>query len=207
MANSTRVHCSAWLVLTLFLKFPNTLRGVRRSDHVQLASRQTETRLADIVRRHQAHVWRFLRVLGAGSAEADDYTQDAFLILLNRMRLGEFEDLSDAATLGFLRRSARNRYLQSRQAAHRSYLELRAAYMEELFASRPGGVNDDRLEALRGCIEKLSPQARKVVRLFYHEGVGRAEIAGTLKMKETGIKTLLQRTRASLRECMEREES
>ena len=60
------------------------------------------------------------------------------------------------------------------------------------------------LAALRACVDKLHGRAREVVQRFYADDQDRAAIAVALGMKETGVKTLLQRVRATLRECIER---
>jgi len=55
------------------------------------------------------------------------------------------------------------------------------------------------LGALRACVQQLDGRPRQVVELFNGDGLDRDAIAAGLK--ETGIKTLLQRVRTTLRRC------
>ena len=43
---------------------------------------ERQTQLADLVRQHQAGVWRYLRFLGCDRPLADDLTQETFLAVL-----------------------------------------------------------------------------------------------------------------------------
>jgi RNA polymerase sigma-70 factor (ECF subfamily) len=166
-------------------------------------AKMNETDAATFVRKHQAGVWRYLRVLGSQAAEADDLTQEVFLVLLRRMDRGRFDVVGDESTFGFLRRTARHLFLQRRRADSRSRLRLRADLVEEIWANR--SVSPDAwVIALQDCIATLSGRPRDAVRLCYQEGMSRRDAARELGLKETGVKTLLQRTRAALRECVER---
>ena len=55
---------------------------------------------AQIVKEHQAGVWRYLRALGCDSQQADDFTQETFLKVLTK----PFDDYNPAATAAYLRR-------------------------------------------------------------------------------------------------------
>jgi len=95
----------------------------------------------------------------------------------------------------------RHRRLEGRRA------DRHAALAEDVFAracDRGDDGGDARIEALRACVERLGTRSRALVRLFYGEGRSRTEVAGLLGIRETGVKTALQRVRQSLRDCMER---
>ena len=64
-----------------------------------------------MVREHHADVWRYLRYLGAGAADADDLTQETFLAVAR----SRFEERSPAQTAGYLRTVARNQLLMARR--------------------------------------------------------------------------------------------
>ncbi len=67
------------------------------------------------------------------------------------------------------------------------------------------GTSEHWLEALGRCREKLEGRRSRAVSLFYGERLSRAEVASRLHMKENGVKTMLQRIRADLRNCVDRE--
>lgn len=150
-----------------------------------------------IVREHHRGVWRYLRVLGCDGATADDLTQETFLVFLAK----PFDYLGSEPTAAYLRRIARFVHLdwlakRGRQAA------LDAEVLFEEIGHADNG--DAYVEALGRCLEALPRRTRQAVELRYRQQLSRAEIATRLGMKETGVKTLLQRARAALRECIER---
>jgi DNA-directed RNA polymerase specialized sigma24 family protein len=84
-----------------------------------------------------------------------------------------------------------------------STVELAAA--EEVWATAtPGGDSSVQMEALATCYENLAGRARDVIDRFYRRGESREEIAAAFEVSIDGVKSLLRRTRASLKECVER---
>lgn len=159
------------------------------------------TQLADLVRQHQAGVWRYLRYLGADPPEADDLTQETFLSVARK----PFEERCPKQSAAYLRTVAGNqlRMLRRKQKREADCVSLEAA--EAIWAEAAG---DDGLEtyldALRKCLETLDGRARQAIDLHYREQTSRDQTAQRLDMKPEGIKTLLRRTRQVLRECIER---
>ncbi|HEX5050929.1 MAG TPA: sigma-70 family RNA polymerase sigma factor [Planctomycetota bacterium] len=156
--------------------------------------------LEALVRGHQTHVWRYLRCLGASPELAEDLLQDTFLVAFRRLE----HDRGDAAAATFLRSTARHLYLRRCRDQHRRE-ELLAGLAEQLW-QRDCAADDGQqwLEALRSCVQALDGRPRQAVQWFYGEGRDRASVAAAMGMKENGLKTLLQRVRATLRECVER---
>lgn len=151
-----------------------------------------------IVQRHQAEVWRYLRFLGASAELADDLVQEAFLQLLR----APFEPRGEAATAGWLRTVARHLYVKAHRRPPFELAELDT--IEAVwagFAAADGG--DAALERLRACLDRLDGRAREAVRLCYEERRSRREIGARLGLGEDGVKSLLRRTRAVLRQCVE----
>ncbi|MBL9077727.1 MAG: RNA polymerase sigma factor [Planctomycetes bacterium] len=161
----------------------------------------TEADVTRLVQQHQAEVWRYLRFLGASAELADDLTQEAFLQLLR----APFEERTPAATAAWLRTVARNAYVK---AFRRPPFEL--AELDEIEAVWTGFAGADAgqqaLDRLRLCLERLDGRARDAVRLCYEERRSRREIGDRLGIGDDGVKSLLRRTRAVLRACVERAE-
>jgi RNA polymerase sigma-70 factor (ECF subfamily) len=159
------------------------------------------TQLADLVREHQAGVWRYVRYLGADLPEADDLTQETFLTVAR----APFEERCSKQTVAYLRTVAGNqlRMLRRKQKREVECVTLEAA--EAVWAEAAG---DDGLEtyldALRECLQNLDGRARHAIDFHYREETSREQIAERLDMKPEGVKTLLRRTRQVLRECIER---
>jgi RNA polymerase sigma-70 factor (ECF subfamily) len=154
-----------------------------------------------LVREHQADVWRYLRYLGAAVEDADDLTQDTFLAVART----PFEIRSRGETAAYLRTAARNQLLmlRRRQGREASTVELNAA--EDVWASvTPEGDSSVQMDALSACYESLAGRAKEAIDRFYRRGESREDIAAAFEVTIDGVKSMLRRTRASLRECIER---
>lgn len=174
---------------------------------VEDVDRDLETASADavdaLVRRHLRGVWRYCLMLGASPATCDDLAQEAFVIALQKGAAA----LDPAATGAFLRRTARFLFLRGRRRSARDPKLLDA--IDELWARDHADDHGERaIAAARGCVELLDGRSRQAIQLTYGIGGttagGRDDVATKLGMKENGVKTLLQRTRKFLRECIER---
>jgi RNA polymerase sigma-70 factor (ECF subfamily) len=161
--------------------------------------------LAALVEQYQASIWRYLRYLGADSTEAADLSQETFLAFAR----ARFAERDGRQTAGYLRTVARNQLLALRRKQNRdiSTVELEAA--DSVWAAAAGSSGDlsEFLDALRECVGQLDGRCRQAIDLHYCDGLGREAIAARLEMKPDGVKTLLRRTRQSLRECVERKMS
>lgn len=153
-----------------------------------------------LVRAHLRGVWRFLRLLGCAPFEADDLTQETFVVALQK----DLGDRSSLQVASFLRRTARHLFLRSREQRDRR-AELLADVAERVFAAACGDDGGDRrVDALRTCLQELGERPRRIVRMFYGERRSRQDIAAELAMQEAGVKTALQRLRDALKQCMQR---
>ncbi len=160
-----------------------------------------EIDLTELVRRHQASVWRYLRFLGCPEALADDLTQETFLKLLEPPP----EQPSRSQTSAWLRTVARNHYLM---ALRRSSKLESVENIDELDAAWESSEGNDEGEsyrlALRECLKTLAERARRAIDLQYSSEASRADIARSLGMDPEGAKTLLRRAREHLRHCIEK---
>ncbi|MHC4841100.1 MAG: RNA polymerase sigma factor [Planctomycetota bacterium] len=153
--------------------------------------------LIDLMRAHQADVWRFLRFLGADAALADDLTQETFLYLYRN----PIKEISPAATRAYLHKTAKHRLFNARRKDSR-LVDLDEA--EQVWNATTDGSSDDRVDALRECMKKLAERAREAVGLKYEKGLTETEVASELDTSTDAIKALLKRTRAQLRECVQK---
>ncbi len=152
-----------------------------------------------VVSRHLRGVWRYLRMLGCTPDLADDLTQESFAIALTKGAT----DREPPATAAFLRQTARFLYL--RTLARTREVETIADAADLLWQRDcEADEGDGLIDAVRRCVAELPERSRRAVQLSYGEGHGRAEIARQLDIKENGVKTLMQRTRQALRECVQR---
>ena len=76
--------------------------------------------------------------------------------------------------------------------------------IEMLLADAPATEDfDERLTHLRGCVHKLPPQARTMLRLRYESGLSIADVADRLGRRVNSIKVMVSRVRSTLRKCVE----
>lgn len=159
--------------------------------------------LGQLVVRFQAQVWRYLRLLGADTHEADDLMQETFVCVAGRQKLGD-PVLAPAA---YLRGIARNLLLGARRRDRRrpptvSWLQA----VDEFVTQQPDAIENGRIDALRRCVARLQGRARQAVQWHHLDGVPREEVAVRLGLGGNGLKSLLRRAREALRECVHRTE-
>ncbi|MCA8938740.1 MAG: RNA polymerase sigma factor [Planctomycetes bacterium] len=159
-----------------------------------------ETRFQELVERHQESLWLWSRAIGAEGSEADDLTQDAFLVLLGK----PWQDWPDPQIAGFLRGVARN-LLLSRKTKEGRRIKLLASHAEELWARM---LPDDSSVLLRGrllsCVEKLEAREAHTIRQHYFEERPLTDIAQSDATTPQALYGLLHRARKKLRACLER---
>jgi RNA polymerase sigma-70 factor (ECF subfamily) len=168
---------------------------------VKVTSALAAARVEELVLRHQDSVRGFLLFLGCPAAKVDDLVQDAFLAVLS----GGFADRGDASAGAYLRKVARHLFLKSLRNEERRPRVLDLAAAEGAWTRFEGDDGGDRyLQALRHCLEGLAGRPREVLDLRYHENLQRNAIARALGLSESGVKSILVRTRQRLRDCVER---
>ncbi|MBX3459818.1 MAG: RNA polymerase sigma factor [Planctomycetes bacterium] len=163
----------------------------------------TQVRPSDeqIIQAHQRDVWRFLVALGCESNEADDLTQETFLSVLR----GPFEYRGDAETAAWLRRTAKSLFISTIRKRRRQALAPNLDDADAQWEAYQSQVNEDRrIEMLRTCLHELTERAREALRMRYEHGLSREQMAQKLAMQPVSVRSLLERARAALRECVER---
>ena len=156
----------------------------------------------DLMLRHQAGVWRYLRALGADPAAADELTQDVFVLAHQKFTVVP----RDGGAGPFLRKLAHDRFVDVQRAAARWDRQL-ADYAQQL-ASTWSDADDacdggPWLQALRGCVARLDGRSQTLVVAFYGEGRSREQVAAESGLGVEGVKSALARLRRALRACVE----
>lgn len=152
----------------------------------------THIDIARLVVDHHASVYRYAYRLTNSAADADDLTQQAFL--LAQQRLAQLREPARAA--GWLMAIARNCFLKDRRRL--------AARMEPL-VEEPIDASDDELpdwidpEELQQALGRLSEDARLMLVLFFFEDCTYKEIAEALEVPLGTVMSRLSRAKAKLR--------
>lgn len=154
----------------------------------------------ELIETYQAGVWRYLRSLGCSPAEADDLTQDTFVSILMK----PFEQYSSAATAGYLRRVAFNRFISVRRREGRVVLMEQIQEIDQSWTKLASDDHGERiLDTLKTCLELLTERSRWAIEMRFRDQLSRAEIAAALEITENGAKNLMQRAKKQLRDCVE----
>ena len=157
--------------------------------------------IAELVERHQQAVWRYLRYLGCGEHDAADITQDTFFAVLHM----ELEEMPPSSLAKYLRTTAKNLLLSKRRRLRREVPLDNVAEFAEVWEEHDGEEVAERYkEAMAGCLESLDDRERRAVQARYSEKRSRADMATEFGISDDGVKALLQRCRARLRDCIER---
>lgn len=157
-----------------------------------------------LVRDHQGSIRGYLVFLGCRSDRVDDLVQDTFLSVLS----SSFEHRSAASTSAYLRKVARHLHLKSREREQRQLTlaewgGVELAWIE--FEADDGGQGY--LNALRECLRSVRGRPHEVLQMRYAQSLQLAVIATRLELTESGIKSILVRTRRKLRDCIERRQA
>lgn len=150
---------------------------------------------------HMPQIRAFVLSLMPDFSQVDDILQDAFLTVT--AKAGDFQAGTNFKAWVFT--IARFRVLKAMNAMDRAFLPLSEAVVEKLASDTPdlASEHDRRLGLLEQCLEKLAPQARRMIEMRYYEALKPAVIAERLGVSVNGVSVLLSRSRVVLRACVE----
>lgn len=159
-----------------------------------------------LVRENADSLTAFLRASVYDEAAADDLFQETMLIAWRK--IDEYDrsrpfgawlrGIAKRLVLAHYRKAAREVPLSSERVL--DHLDQRMAQVDR----QPGVTLDERITALRDCIERLTPLFREPIELHYRQRRTTAWIAERLATTKDAIQKRLQRARIQLAECLER---
>lgn len=159
----------------------------------------SQSELEDLWREYGRDLHRFLRVLGADHAAADDLVQETILYVAQH----PFERRSPGETAMYLRAVSKSLFIKFAQRNKR-VIAVDLATIEAEYAQAVGDDSDSAVEALKRCVAALPERERLVLDLRYTRNASREEMGAALNLSDGGVKNLLERVKQRLKECMER---
>jgi RNA polymerase sigma-70 factor, ECF subfamily len=93
---------------------------------------------------------------------------------------------------------------KSKERQHEKWMENEMVFMESHHDLHP--IDEDhglQTTKLKECIEKLKPDQRKCIELFYYQNKCYSEIADSLHLEEKNVKSQLQNGKRNLKICLE----
>lgn len=171
-------------------------------DRPKDAASPSEKTAEELIRLHQAGLWRYLRMLGCDASLADDLTQEAFLKVLRR---DEFTQHSDEATAAYLRRTAHNLLVSLHRKGGRKKTSYTSDPLDEIWDRWAGRdlSGDVAIDALRECLQALTERAQLALRMRFADESSRSSIADALEISEHGARNLMQRAKQQLKDCVQ----
>jgi RNA polymerase sigma-70 factor (ECF subfamily) len=157
--------------------------------------------LTELVRAHHAAVYRYAYRLSGNAAEAEDLTQQTFLIAVRKVHQVREADRACSWLLAVVRSCFLKSLRKSRPVAVGS-LELEAAEVDQT----PEFDEVDR-ERLAAALGELPGDFRLVVLMFYFEELSYQEIASELEIPIGTVMSRLSRAKGHLRKRLEAAES
>lgn len=150
-------------------------------------------RAEELLERYAGLVYRLAFARTRSREGAEDVFQEVFLRLVAKRPQLETEEHEKAwfcrVTINCANSYWRNPFRRRTQPLEDT---------GELTAPPPEGESE-----LDACLDRLSPELRVVVHLYYYEGYSTPEIAGLLGKKESAVRMRLMRARRQLRDFLE----
>jgi RNA polymerase sigma-70 factor (ECF subfamily) len=150
---------------------------------------------------HQGALKGYLLAATGSPADADDLLQDVSHILWEK-----FDSYDPARPFrGWALGVARLAVLDWRRRQARSLRVLSPEAIDTLTAAAAASGDLEGYQAhLRGCLEQLSADWKRIVRLAYLESLPLAHVAEALGRSVAAVEMALVRARRALKDCVER---
>jgi RNA polymerase sigma-70 factor (ECF subfamily) len=159
-----------------------------------------------LVRENADMLIAYIRSTARDDAMADDIFQETMLTAWRRL-----DDYDKDRPFGpWLRGIAARILLAHHRKSARDFAvcdEETLDYLSQRFETlhqQPGDAFDDKLDALRDCVEKLPEPYREPIQLRYGEGMGVSGLIERMGLATETVKKRLQRAKARLLDCINR---
>jgi len=166
------------------------------------AEGESDRRLHREVRDNFAFVWRLLRRLGLSPSDADDATQQVFIVLARKIN-----DLSSGKERAFLYGTAVRIAWRARRSLERRREELSSVIAEEAALSPAPDqllLHRQARVVLDEILDAMPLAVRTVFVLFELEGMNLTEIADTLRLPRGTVASRLRRGREEFQRRVQR---
>ena len=163
------------------------------NNHEQFTRRWTEA---------QPIVAGYINAVVPDFQEAEDLLQDVAVILLRKFPEYDPQRPFVAWAIGIAKREV----LMARRLHARNLLSFQADLLERISEAYEelAPEFEDRSRALRECLRRVKGRAGELLRLRYEESLKPNAIAARVGVAVVAVRVMLSRTRATLRECIER---
>ena len=158
--------------------------------------------ISQLMAGHQQRLSGYIRALVPTRDDAEDVLQEVNLFIWRHGQ--EFQRGTNFTAWAY--QIARFHVLNFRKRRRAGSIHFSDAVMEQMAVSAATSADfaASRLQALEQCMEKLSDKDRALVGLRYREGATTQSVAEQIGRSVKGVYHSLNRIRASLLECIQR---
>jgi RNA polymerase sigma-70 factor (ECF subfamily) len=152
--------------------------------------------------RERVKLLAYIRAIVRDEHLAEDVYQEVAVLAIRKC-----DEIRDARHfLAWMRLTSRHRSLKMLRQRRQPVLldESLLDRLDEQWGEHDQNSSADLTEALRQCLERLTPRARNLVRLRYAEGIRGAQLAAGLDRSLNTVYVSLSRIHRSLGECIRR---
>ncbi|MBY0523024.1 MAG: sigma-70 family RNA polymerase sigma factor [Gemmataceae bacterium] len=149
---------------------------------------------------NQRRVFLYVMSLVPNANDAEEVIQETNLVLWREF--GKFQPGTNFAAWAC--KVAFHQVLAWRKRRQRDRLEFSPAFLEAVAGEAESAADalDERSQALAGCIDKLPPAQRDLLRLRYSESLSIDAVAGKVDRSVEAVYRALSRIRHTLHECV-----
>ena len=150
--------------------------------------------------RERVKLLAYIRAIVCDHHLAEDVFQEVAVLAVRKR-----DEIRDGQHfLAWMRLAARHHALKVLRRQHRSLLldEALLDHLDEQWAEHDPSSTTDLVEALRSCVERLSPHARHLVKLRYADGISGLRLAEVVDRSLNTVYVSLSRIHRSLKDCI-----
>jgi RNA polymerase sigma-70 factor (ECF subfamily) len=156
--------------------------------------------LVILLLRERVKLLAYIRAIVRDNHLAEDVFQEVAVLAVRKR-----DEIRDRRHfLGWMRVAARHRALKlvRRQNQYLFMDEELLEHLDEQWAEHDPSSDSDLVEALRHCVERLSPHSRQLVKLRYADGISGLRLAEVVDRNLNAVYVALSRIHRSLADCI-----
>lgn len=148
---------------------------------------------------YEKPIFNYIRRVVGGAPDAEDITQETFIKFYTHIGSLDPEKNIKSFLFTIATRTAYD-WLRKKQKQPKIFSFDDTEFPVETIGDDSTYYNVERLTGLEEALEKIKPQQKSILMLFYREGFSYQEIADIFNLPINTVKTHLRRAKQSLRE-------
>ena len=179
----------------------NATDAARLADLLAQTARQDRAAFAELYAATRAKLFGVARRILIRSDLAEEALQETYVRIWSH---ASRYDSGAASAMTWMIAIARNQAIDLRRRANER-IAASAVALEDVTLVAPQVSADDSadLRSLRECLGALAENGRDMVLLAYHQGYSREELSRRFNRPVATVKTILRRSLAALKECLD----